>query len=241
MALRVKVPKLADPRIVVRLAADKEEVELANNLLFRRYVETGFWDEDGNQMRTNKFLYADVRRVVIILDNDRVVGTMSIIVDSDAGLPSDSPQPTLMRELRSSGAAIAEVSAFAIDQSKTSRKLFFFLMSYVLQYSFYYAGIDRLVASCGSEHAKFYESALCFSRLSAPTYYAYTRDIGALISLDLREAHHLLAQKYPTDPSTGESLYRFLMCDPQPCQHFGGLRLKRPRDTNWLALSLEAA
>src|SRR5437868_2216446 len=157
MASRYRVPKLANPNIVIRLAHNQEEVEAANRLVFRNYVEDGFWENDETQLQTNKFLHSPARIVFVVLDEGNFVGTMSLIEDSRLGLPSDSTQAALMQQLRNSGDKLAEISAFAMDRSKTSYKnLFIFLWSYMLQYSFYYAEIDRLVASCKPKHADFY-------------------------------------------------------------------------------------
>lgn len=235
-----KVPNLHNPDIVVRLANSQEELRLANTLVFRNYVQDGFWENDETQLETNKYLHSLNRTVFVVLEKGILIGTMSIIHDSPDGLPSDGTQKTLMQRLRAKDETLAEVSAFAMDRSKSSyRKLILFLMSYVLQYSFYYAGIDRFIASCKPEHANFYESVLCFSKVSDLTYYNYSHACGYLINLDLLEAHWLLSQKYPADPATGQSLYRFLLCDPNPSQDFPQfLALKRPRNMNWVELSM---
>lgn len=243
MPVHIKVPNLRNREVVVRIASSPAEIQLANVLVFRNYVEDGFWEEDETQLETNKFLHSPHRTVFVVLENGNLVGTMSIIQDSRDGLPSDGTQKGLVQRLRAGGGTLAEVSAFAMNRSKSSqRKLVFFLISYMFQHSFYYAGIDRLVASCKPEHADFYESVLCFSKVSDLTYYDYSHASGYLISLDLLEAHRLLSEKYPADPYTGQSLYRFLMRDPQPCQRFSPfLAPKRPRDRNWVELSMRKA
>ena len=240
---RCRVPVLSSPNVVVRLTSDPTEIDAANRLVFGNYVAAGFWENDENQLRTNKFLYTPTRYVFVVLENERLVGTMSIIIDWVDGLPSDSAQPAAMQRLRAKGGTLAEVSAFAMDRTNVShRKLVFFLISYMFQYSFYCAGVDRLVASCVSAHADFYESALCFSKISDPTYYAYTRVVGHFLSLDLVEAHSLFSRKYPADLATGESFYRFMLCDPHPCQRFPlGLPMSRSRQTDWTAKNLAKA
>lgn len=239
MASRIKVPKVTSSNLTVRVTANTQDIERANALVVRNYVAAGFWGEDEDKLRTNKILYAPARKVFVALEDGRLVGTMSIILDSQTGLPSDSVQPAQMQQLRGMGGSLAEVSAFAMERSVTShRKLIFFLISYMFQYSFYHAGVDRLAVSCVPAHAHFYESALCFSKISGPTYYAYTRAVAYLLSLDLLQAHSLLSQKYPSDPATGDSFYRFLLGDPQPCQCFTGLPLKRPRNLDWIGRSL---
>lgn len=239
MASPIRIPKLTNSNLIVRLTTDPGEIEQANRLVFRNYVATGFWENDENKLRTNKFLHTPARRVFVALEDDHLVGTMSIVLDSRAGLPSDGAQAVQLQQLRAMGGTMAEVSAFATDRVRTShRKLIFFLISYMFQYSFYHAGVDRLVVSCVPSHADFYESVLCFSKIGGPTYYTYTRVVAHLLSLDLLQAHSLLSQKYPADPFTGESFYRFLFGDPLPCQCFTGLPLIRSRGLDWVERSL---
>lgn len=237
MRARFKAPLLCRSDVVVRLARNVEEVQKANKLVFRNYVEDRFWEDDETQLQTNKFLYSPCRTVFVLLEGDRLIGTMSIIEDSSDGLPSDGTQTPLLNALRNRGGLIAEVSAFAMDRSQSSRRrLFLMLVSYMMQYSFYHVGVDRLVASCKPDHAAFYETVLCFSKESDLTYYEYSHASGYLISLDLVEAHRVLSRKYPQDPVNKESFYRFLLCDPQPCQEYPRVPLKRPRGRNWAEL-----
>lgn len=234
MRAHFKTPILSRSDIVVRLAANKDEVQKANKLVFQNYVEDGFWEDDETRLRTNKFLHSPFRTIFVLLEGGRLIGTMSIIEDSDDGLPSDGTQTPLLNSLRNKGGLIAEVSAFAMDRSQSSRRrLFLMLVSYMMQYSFYHVGVDRLVASCKPDHAAFYETVLCFSKESDLTYYEYSHASGYLISLNLVEAHQILARKYPQDPADKQSFYRFLLCDPQPCQEYPAVPLKRSRGENW--------
>lgn len=231
-----RVPILRNPHPVVRTAVTREEKEAANRLVFENYVADGFWRDDEQDLQANGFLAAPSRTVFVVLEGGRVQGTMSVISDSPLGLPSDGTQAAPMRKLRASGDKLAEVSAFAMDRSRTAhRRLACLLMSFMYQYSFYHLGIDRLVASCKPAHAAFYQSVLCFSRVSDLTYYDYSNAAGYLITLDLLEAHRLFSEKYPADPATGRSLYRFFLCDPQPGQQFPDRPLKRSRQTDWVA------
>ncbi|MFL6623863.1 MAG: N-acyl amino acid synthase FeeM domain-containing protein [Sulfurifustis sp.] len=239
MVSSYRVPKLVNPNIVVRWTTEKSEIEQANKLVFRNYVAAGFWEDNEDRWRKNKYLHTPARHVFVMKDRDRLLGTMSIIVDSPDGLPSDSAQPGVMRDLRARGGSLAEVSAFAMDRAVARSPLFLYLISYMFQFSFYYAGVDRLVASCGCAHADFYEAALCFSKVSGPTYYRYTHDVGCLLTLDLIQAHGLFSRKHPAHPVTGESFYRFILGDGQPCHVFPLDRhLKRPREINWIERGL---
>lgn len=231
-----RVPKLTDSgsSFVVRVAMNEEEISKANRLVFRNYVKDGFWENDEAQLHQNRFLHSTERTIFVVLEEGKLIGTMSIIRDSLGGLPSDGTQSAPLHTLRSIGQSLAEVSAFAMDQAECSRRnIVFFLISYMFQYSFYYAGIDRLVASCKPAHADFYESFLGFSKVTELTYYDYSHASGYLISLDLFDAHRLFSEMYPPTTPSGRNLYRFLLCDPQPCHQFPMAALKRSRQVNW--------
>lgn len=217
----MKVPTLRNPQFVIRTTTNPREIARANALVYRNYVEDGFWEDDDTQLKTNRFLHSPHRTVFVAEEAGEILGTMSLIADSDEyGLPSDSTQAYLTGALRSRSHLIAEVSAFAMDRTKTSTKrLMLFLIAYMHQYALYYTPIDRLIASCKPEHAEFYESIIGWTKISELTYYDYSHASGYLISLDLIEAHQILSEKYPAD-ADGQSFYRFLLCDPHPVHQF---------------------
>lgn len=206
--------------VVIRLAKSGPEMEAANRLVYENYVEDGFWEPDEAQLKTNRHLHSPHRVAWIAVRGGEVLGTLSIIRDNPQGLPSDAAQPVLMDRLRTAGETLAEVSCLATQRSRAAPQIVLWLMAWGMQYCFYHEGLDRLVASCKPQHANFYESVLCFSKLSAPIYYEYSHAVGYLISLQLLEAHQLLAARYPVDPASGTSLYRFLLVDSHPALQF---------------------
>lgn len=227
--------------VTIRVAIDKDEVRQADELVFRNYVQDGFWENDRDTLKTNKFLRTPERTVFVATSSKALLATLSIVNDSAIGLPSDGTQSILMQYLRRRSGRIAEVSAFAAERSRTAnRNLVCLLMSYMYQYSFYHVGIDRLVASCKPSHARFYESVLCFSKVSDLTFYQYSQASGYLVSLDLLEAHRLVFDRYPPDPTTGDSFYH-VMSRPQPGQLFPDGPLARSRAVDWLELSTRRA
>lgn len=229
MPANVKVPILRNSNIVVRLADDANEIARANRLVYRNYVDDGFWSDDRTQLKTNPFLHTPWRTVFVMFDGETLIGTMSMIRDSTNGLPSDGTQSKLIAKLRRPNMLLAEVSAFAMDRTTSSRRLVLFLVSYAMQYGYYYLGIDQLIASCTPEHARFYQTILGFTKVSDLTYYDYSHATGYLLNFDLANGHRTLAAKYPPDSKTGQSFYRFLLCDPQPCHVFSPAPMMRAR------------
>ncbi len=222
--------------VTIRLAETRREFEAANRLVYQNYVEDGFWEPDETKLETNKYLHSAHRVLWVAMIHGELIGTMSVIRDSPQGLPSDAGQPVLMDRLRANGEMLAEVSCVATQRTRAARQIVLFLMAWGMQYCFHYEGLDRLVASCKPKHADFYESMLCFSKVSAPTFYDYSNAVGYLISLQLLEAHRLLAERYPANSADKESLYRFLLVDQHPSMQFPDTAgLRRSREADWLA------
>lgn len=233
MSARIRVPSLKNPNILVRLAKTPDEIQAANRLVRINYVEKGYW-EPGEE--DNKYLRSPRRTIFVMLDGDEVVGTASILRDSEDGLPSDGFDTAAMEDLRRTGDKLAEVTALAIDKSLTDQKtLVLFLFKYVIQYSFYYTDLDRFVVSCTPRHAAFYESIIRFKRVNRPTRYDYVKVEAQLLTLNLVSAHQLLAEHYEA-PENPNNFYRFFMVEEHPNLQFPPPQLMhRPRNVNWVA------
>lgn len=235
MVSRVKVPQLKNPNIVVRLAETAEEVEAANRLVCANYVDVGLWDDE-EEFRSSKYHHTVARIVFVMLDGEKIIGTVSIIKDSQNGLPADTFQPQLMSRLRATGERLAEVTALAVDKSvEQQRTLVLFLYKYLYQYSFYYGGIDRFVATVTPKHAFFYESICCFEKLSNSTDYYYVKLNVQLLTLPLVRAHLSFSERYETDEKK-DNFYRFMLVTEHPSLVFPDKALlKRSREYDWLA------
>lgn len=225
-----RVPRLSGSNIVIRLTEDPNEIADTNRLVFGNYVSAKYWENDAKNMQ-NIFLHTPMRKVIVALENDEIIGTISVILDSPIGLPSDGAQATLMQQLRAKGGKLAEISGLAVDRLKnTHPKLALFLLSYAFQYAYYYQKVDRVAASCVAPHADFYVSAGIFIRISGPTAYSGRRvaPLFYLLNLDLLEAHDQLAKR-----GAQETFLGFMLRDPQHCQHFPPeVLLMRRRETD---------
>src|SRR5581483_5350425 len=123
---KFRVPTLnSSTNVVIRLTEDRGEIDRANHLIFGNYVSAKYWENDAKNLQ-NVFLHTPMRKVIVALENDELVGTASVIRDSSIGLPSDGAQHELMQQLRAKG-SLAEISGLAVDRTKSSnRKLALF-------------------------------------------------------------------------------------------------------------------
>lgn len=232
-----RIPALANPGVLIRLASDDHEVRRADQLVFRNYVAEGYWDDDADVLARNKWLHSAQRDVFVAAYGDEIIGTVSIIRDSEAGLPSDSFQPQWTRYFRASGEQLAEVSALAVEKNHAvSKNLVFYLMKCYMQYSFYYTAVTRLVKACQPKHADFYADVLHFEKFGGIVYNSYARRPSRLLSMNLFEAHQLLSERYETDGANRHNFYRFLLVDEHPNVIFPDpISAYRPRQCDWLA------
>jgi hypothetical protein len=231
------VPRLSNPRTVIRIAQNQNEIEAANRIVYRNYVGL-YWQDDEEAFRKNKYLHSEARHTFVAVDEGRVIGTMSIIDDSTLGVPSDTFQPPILRRYRRGGKRVAELTSLAVEQgTQHPMSLVLFLYSFFMQYGFYHLGLDYLFASCRPNHAHFYVNRLCFEELTAPAPHAYAGNVACqLLVLDVAQAHLLLAQRYGIERT--DNFYRFMLADGHP-----QVRLpedhapRRSRNLDWLAIA----
>lgn len=231
---RNRLPELRNPNIRLRVAHTPQEIDVANQLIYRNYVDEGFWKPD-TDLRSNKTLHSPHREVFVAMDGAELVGTVSLIRDSPQGLPSDEFQPEYLRTLRSTGEKLGEISCLAIDKAHSgSGRLIFFLIKYYMQYSFYHAAIDRLVKACRPEHGDFYADVLRFDKIGPVTYCEYARRPSQLLSANLLRLHRVLHDYYQADAERTRTLYHFFLVDEHPNLIFPAPgHPMRPRLKDW--------
>lgn len=207
-----RCPTLTNPNVSIRLARSAEEVRRANRLVFRNYVECGYWRDDETELARNQYLRLPSRRVMVVVDGAEIIGTLSLILDSRRGIPADSFQPEVMAALRRDGEALAEISAFAFAKDHPHQHtLLHFLMAFLARYSYYYAAVDRLVAVCTPKHARFYELYYGFTRVHTSARYDYVGVEAQMLTLELPPAFaaaHARASAHTRDGAFLRFLYR---------------------------------
>jgi hypothetical protein len=229
-----RVPTLTNPNIEIHVATSPQEVQQANCLVFRSYVELGYWRDDPEDLEQNRYLSLGTRHVVVIADASNVIGTVSVIVDSTNGLPADRFQPDVMRGLRQQEWTIAEISSFAISKDQPHQyNLFHFLMAFILQYSFHYLAVDEFIAVCTPRHARFYELVYGFQKVMTTSFYDYVKVEAQMLTLNLVESYQMFQQKHK-DSEHSQNFFRFLYRDEHPVLRFPPReQIRRFRNMDW--------
>jgi uncharacterized protein YqiB (DUF1249 family) len=224
-----RVPALPPPSVSVRLAQDAQAVDAANQLVLRKYAEQDYWSGDEHKLDHHHHLHRASRLTFVVADDNRILGTVSIIVDSPCGIPADAFRREAVDRLRAGGEKIAEISAFAFDRGDLDQlSLIHLLGAFVFQYSLYHADIDYLVAVCTPRHARFH--ALYYGmQLEGPSSIYGCIDIAAqMLTLSLREGHRQALMTPRSDRSC--AFRRFLYLDEHAAFRFpDGATSSRPR------------
>ncbi len=101
----------------VKIATNIDEYEDAFRLLHMAYVYQGIQDIKSGYMRITPQHVLPETTVFVVYEGDTIAGTMTVTLDSPAGLPLDFDYPDEVRQLRSQGARMVEFGSLAIRQS----------------------------------------------------------------------------------------------------------------------------
>jgi hypothetical protein len=111
---RVRFDVLTEGRFKVRVARTVQDYEQAFRLVHAGYVVQGIESPLDPDLRVTEQHVLPEATVLLAYEGDRAVGTMTVTIDSPAGLPLDKDYPESLRELRRTGARLAEFGSFTI-------------------------------------------------------------------------------------------------------------------------------
>lgn len=121
---------------------------------WRGYGQVGVADEP-NQLTMNAELFG------------RVYATVTVNVDSPAGLALDATYGAEAARLRSQGAKLCEFGRFAIDPSARSKRLIISLVHLLYIYAHRVKGCTDILIEINPRHRAFYERLLEFEQIGA--------------------------------------------------------------------------
>jgi hypothetical protein len=178
------------PKLVLKIAESREELEACFTLLHDAYVASGFMAPDPSGMRVTIYHALPTTTTLCAKYDDRVVGTISLIRESALGFPLQRIfDLTAIREKEGN---IAEVSALAVhrDFRKTGGSILFPLMKFMYAYCRDYFDTRHLVIAVNPNKIELYESLLHFERLQARVVDNYdfangAPAVGATLDLQL--------------------------------------------------------
>ncbi len=199
------------PKLVLKLAETREELEACFRILHDAYVQTGLMDPDPSGMRVTVYHALPTTSTLLAKYGDEVVGTLSLVRESAMGFPLQ--RIFEIDAVRAAGGRVAEVSSLAVKRSFQSRGgiILFPLMKFMYEYATRCFDTRHLVIAVNPRHIGMYESLLFFKRLRPGPAVSYdfvngNAAIGA--HLDLKDAPEIYRRCYDRKPPE-KNLYRY--------------------------------
>lgn len=154
-----------DPRLTLKIAETRDELEACFGLLHDAYVASGFMKPDPSGLRVTPYHALPTTTTLCAKFDGEVVGTMSLIREGVFGFPLQAVFD--LSAVRTREGRIAEVSALAVHPAfrKTGGAILFPLMKFMYEYCTRYFDTRHLVIAVNPNKIELYESLLLFERL----------------------------------------------------------------------------
>lgn len=134
-----------EKELVVKLADSREELKEAYTLIHREYLKRGYCKAQPSEMFYTYFCLLTDTRTILITKEKQILGTLTVIPDSPAGLPMENLFPEEIAGLRAQGRKMAEVSLLSLDQEHLGQGMFS-LMHY--EKHFYFFSLVKKLIDC---------------------------------------------------------------------------------------------
>jgi GNAT superfamily N-acetyltransferase len=175
-------------RLDFGLATNRHTLDQAFRLQHDQYVAQGYMDLHPSGWRLSVHNALPSTRVFVALDDDRVVATVAVIIDSRLGLPMAEIYADELLEFRGLRRRLAEVSGLAVhpEYQKSGLAILLRLIRMVLLYSIEMAAVGDLCIAVNPHHESFYRKAFGFEPIGGLRQYGKVNGAPALaLRLDL--------------------------------------------------------
>lgn len=169
------------------IARERETYEEAFHLVYQAYVKVGLQTENESRIRFTKYHVIPTTKVFVAVfrpelikpdferehvnDNKRVVGTLTLVLDSGLGIPMEQVCGTEVQGMRDRGARFAEVIALAIDPEFRKHNVIMYLYRIMFEYA-RLRGLTDICCAVTKRHIQFYRDILLFQPLGVLQSYA---------------------------------------------------------------------
>jgi GNAT superfamily N-acetyltransferase len=162
------------------IARDTETIEDAFRLVYQAYTEVGLQAENEARIRFTKYHVIPTTKIFVAVfrpeltkpdidrarvnEDKRVVGTLTLVLDSTLGLPVEQVCAPEIADLRAGGARLAEVIALAIAPEFRRHNVMMYLYKVMFEYA-RYKGVTDICCAVTKRHIEFYRDILLFRPL----------------------------------------------------------------------------
>lgn len=146
------VTKIEEQRFKIRLAHSDDRVGSASMLVQKMYATRGY--------PANPVKRGAMRFTLMAYQGDKVVGTITLALDSEQGLLADQLYKTEVDTLRSAGRRVGELTKLAIDRHAGSKYIFAGLLHIAYIYAIRIYDYTDVVMEIVPRHMDYYVKML---------------------------------------------------------------------------------
>lgn len=216
------------------LAVTFGDFEEALRLLHDQYVWRGYMAPEPSGRRLSLHNALPTTKLLVAKADSRVVGTLTVFVDSCLGLPMDEAFGEELGGLRQRGRRLAEASSLAVDQGYRSSGVAILvrLLRVAVLYAARVARLDELCFTLNPRHREFYERLFPFRWFKEPRPYRRVQGPPPFgVRLDLALVRALLrAERAGLSPGP----HSHFLCGPET---YGQVMARLRRDLPRAALT----
>lgn len=161
----------------IRLAHSDERVNNASLLVQRLYSRRGY-DVPGLKKMPDRI-------TLIASQDDMVVGTLTLGIDSGKGLSADENYKAEVDRLRAENRQICELTKFAVDQARGSKRVLAGLFHIAYIYARVLNERTDVVIEVTPRHAPFYRRSLGFEQIGEERLNTRVHTMGVLLWMDI--------------------------------------------------------
>ncbi|MBA4386576.1 MAG: hypothetical protein C0404_01265 [Verrucomicrobia bacterium] len=191
----------------VRLANTLEERKRAWRMVFRRYLAEGYAKTDGDGLWCGLYDALPQTTTVLVTRNGADIATVSLVFDSDYGLPADTLYGDELDKMRRNGRRLCEISSLASEE--TDRKAAVEVLNHMFKIIYLLAcrlaDATDFIITVNPHHVVYYERKMLFQRIGEVRSYGKVNGAPAvLLQFDLETAFDRWIARYAgTNDSCG--------------------------------------
>lgn len=152
----------------------------AFRLVYDAYLGAGLIEPNPYEMRVTRHHLLPTTEIFLALDDDRPIATVSLVRDSEAGLPCERLFPLEVNRRRRRGVQLGEASSLAVATTDLPRRRVLISMMRALAQTARLRNLDELLATVHPRHASFYQQVLYFQAIGSTVPHRQLRNRPAL-------------------------------------------------------------
>ena len=150
-----------DDTLSMEVARHPEDVAEAFELLYEQYRKMDYVRQHSSGMRVTWWDALPDTVRVIARQGGRIVGTLGLVPDSEAGLPADTVASSKLESMRKRGRVIYEVCGVAMASEPHNMWGVMRMFRYGLRLLLDHRHVTDLVLTVDARHVIFYECVMC--------------------------------------------------------------------------------